>query len=140
KPDREIFQETLEFKPDRITQRLRELAFLNSGLEITFLDERLADAKQESYYYKDGVEEFVKQLSKGKQVLHPRPIAFSGRRPHEYTQDGQVRAADIHVDIVLQYNDSYNAQVLRYTNTINNPDGGTHLAAFRTALTRSVNP
>ena len=139
KPDPEIFQETTEFKADRITQRLRELAFLNSGLEITFLDERLSEAKQESYYYKDGVEEFVKQLSRGKQSLHPKPIAFSGRRPYEYTQDGQVRKADIHVDVVLQYNDSYNAQVLTYTNTVNNPDGGAHQAGFRSALTRSVN-
>src|SRR6266536_2573860 len=139
KPDPEIFQETTEFKADRITQRLRELAFLNSGLEITFLDERVSEAKQESYYYKEGVEEFVKQLSKGKQLLHPKPIAFSGRRPHEFTQDGQIRKADIHVDVVLQYNDSYNAQVLTYTNTINNPDGGAHQAGFRSALTRSVN-
>src|SRR5437870_2094786 len=87
KPDAEIFKETTEFKADRITQRLRELAFLNSGLEITFIDERLADPKQESFYYRDGVEEFVKQLSKGKQVLHPKPIAFSGRRPHEYAHE-----------------------------------------------------
>src|SRR5206468_2477256 len=116
KPDPEIFKETTEFKPDRITQRLRELAFLNSGLEITFLDERVAEAKQESYYYRDGVEQFVKQLSKGKQVLHPKPIAFAGKRPHEYGHDGQIRRADIHVDVVLQYNDSYTAQVLCYTN------------------------
>src|SRR5216117_1409669 len=88
KPDPEIFKETTEFKPDRITQRLRELAFLNSGLEITFTAERVADAKLESYYYKDGIEEFVKQLSKGKQVLHPRTIAFNGRRPYEYMQNG----------------------------------------------------
>jgi len=139
KPDPEIFKETTEFKADRITQRLRELAFLNSGLEITFLDERVAEAKQESYYYRDGVEQFVKQLSKGKQVLHPKPIAFAGKRPHEYGQDGKTRKADIHVDVVLQYNDSYTAQVLCYTNTINNPDGGAHQAGFRTALTRSVN-
>src|SRR3989440_6788193 len=139
KPDPEIFQETIEFKPDRITQRLRELAFLNSGLEITFLDERVADAKQESYYYKDGVQEFVKQLSKGKQVLHPKTISFTGRRPYEYTQNGAARKADIVADIVLQYNDSYSAQVLAYTNTVHNPDGGTHQAGFRTALTRAVN-
>jgi len=139
KPDPEIFKETIEFKPDRITQRLRELAFLNSGLEITFTDERVADAKLESYYYRDGIEEFVRQLSKGKQALHPKPISFSGRRPHQYTHDGQIREADIHVDVVLQYNDSYNSQVLGYTNTINNPDGGAHLAGFRSALTRSVN-
>jgi DNA gyrase subunit B len=139
RPDPEIFKESIEFKADRITQRLRELAFLNSGLEITFLDERVANANRESYYYKDGVEEFVKQLGKGKQVLHPKPIAFSGKRPHEYAHEGHTRKADIHVDVVLQYNDSYNAQVLCYTNTINNPDGGAHQAGFRTALTRSVN-
>src|ERR1044071_4646500 len=138
-PDPEIFQETTEFKPDRITQRLRELAFLNSGLEITFLDERVSDAKRETYYYKYGVEEFVKQLSKGKQVLHPRTISFNGRRPYEYVQNGVTRKADIIADIVLQYNDSYNAQLLAYTNTVHNPDGGTHQAGFRSALTRAVN-
>jgi DNA gyrase subunit B len=139
KPDPEIFQETTEFKADRITQRLRELAFLNSGLEITFLDERVSEAKRESYYYKDGIEQFVKQLSKGKQVLHPKTISFHGRRPYEYTQNGVERKADITVDVVIQYNDSYNAQVLAYTNTVHNPDGGTHQAGFRAALTRAVN-
>src|SRR6266478_607916 len=107
KPDPEIFQDTIDFKGDRIMQRLRELAFLNSGLEITFLDERIANANRESFYYKDGIEQFVKQLSKGKQVLHPKIISFSGRRPHEYTANGFARKADITVDIVLQYNDSY---------------------------------
>src|SRR2546422_2789480 len=139
KPDPEIFQETTEFKSDRVTQRLRELAFLNSNLEITFLDERVPEAKRESFYYKDGIEEFIKQLSKGKQVLHPKVIAFSGRRPHEYVQNGASRKADITLDVVLQYNDSYNAQLLAYTNTVHNPDGGTHPAGFRTALTRAVN-
>src|SRR5437667_4144156 len=118
KPDPEIFQETIDFKPDRIIQRLRELAFLNSRLEITFLDERVPEAKREAYYYKDGIEEFVKQLSVGKQVLHPKTIAFSGRRPHEYTQDGNTRSADIIADVVLQYNDSYTAQIMCYTNTV----------------------
>src|SRR5882757_2330127 len=139
KPDPEIFQETTEFKADRITQRLRELAFLNSGLEISFLDERVPEAKRESYYYKDGIEEFVKQLSKGKQVLHPKTISFTGKRPHEYMQNGATRKADIIADVVIQYNDSYNAQVLAYTNTVHNPDGGTHQAGFRSALTRAVN-
>src|SRR5713101_9242268 len=78
KPDPEIFQETTEFKSERITQRLRELAFLNSNLEITFLDERVPEAKRESFYYKDGIAEFVKQLSKGKQTLHPKTIVLSG--------------------------------------------------------------
>src|SRR5258705_9344496 len=95
KPDPEIFLETTEFKSDRITQRLRELAFLNSGLQISFLDERLAEGKRELFYYKDGILEFVKQLGKGKQALHPKPIVFSGKRPHEYMQNGAIRKADI---------------------------------------------
>jgi DNA gyrase subunit B len=139
KPDPEIFQDTTEFKAERISQRLRELAFLNSNLEITFLDERVAEGKRETYFYKDGIQEFVKQLSKGKQVLHPKTIAFSGRRPYEYTQNGVTRTADIIAEVVLQYNDSYSAQVLGYTNTVHNPDGGTHIAGFRSALTRAVN-
>ncbi|MDB6124372.1 MAG: gyrase subunit [Pedosphaera sp.] len=139
KPDAEIFLETTEFKAERISKRLRELAFLNSNLEITFLDERILEAKREVYFYKDGVQEFVKQLSVGKQVLHPKTISFSGKRPHEYTQNGMSRTADIIADIVLQYNDSYTSQLLAYTNTVQNPDGGTHQAGFRSALTRAVN-
>ncbi|MFM1769040.1 MAG: hypothetical protein RJA22_1569 [Verrucomicrobiota bacterium] len=135
KPDPEIFRETVEFKSDRITTRLRELAFLNSGLEITFMDERLTEAKQETYYYKDGVEEFVKQLNKSKEVLYPKPIALR-RQVSEKADDKQF---EIHVEVVLQYNDSYNDQVLCYTNTIHNPDGGTHLSGFRNAVTRSIN-
>ena len=139
KPDAEIFKETTEFKADRITQRLRELAFLNSGLEITFIDERVADSRTETYFYKDGVEEFVKQLSMGKAVLHPKTISFVGRRPHEYKVDGLDRTADIVADVTFQYNDSYTSQLLGYTNTIQNPDGGTHISGFRSALTRAVN-
>src|SRR5206468_12852056 len=71
KPDPEIFKETTVFQSGRISQRLRELAFLNSGLEITFIDERPAAPKPESYYYRDGVAEFVKQLNTGKNPLHP---------------------------------------------------------------------
>src|ERR1700743_3855160 len=81
KPDPEIFKETTEFKSDRVMQRLRELAFLNSGLEINFTDEREAEGKQERFYFKDGIEEFVKLLSRGKEVLHPKPISLVGRRP-----------------------------------------------------------
>ncbi len=80
KPDPEIFTDTTEFKADQITQRLRELAFLNSSLEMTFLDEPLSDANRESYYYKDGIQEFVKQLGKGKQALHPKTIVPSAAR------------------------------------------------------------
>jgi DNA gyrase subunit B len=75
KPDPEIFRDTVEFKSDRIAQRLRELAFLNSGLEIIFTDERQTDAPPERFFYKDGTEEFVKQLNKSKSVLHPKPIS-----------------------------------------------------------------
>src|SRR5579864_2427441 len=75
-PDPEIFRETVEFKADIISQRLRELAFLNSGLEIIFTDERNGEAKPDRYFYKDGVEEFVKQLNKNKEPLHPKAISF----------------------------------------------------------------
>jgi len=135
KPDPEIFKETTVFVGARIAQRLRELAFLNSGLEIIFTDERPADPKPETYYYKDGVEEFVRQLNQGKNVVHPKPVRI--------TKEAQIslddKPAEVHVEVVLQYNDTYNDQVLCYTNTIHNPDGGTHLSGFRSALTRAVN-
>jgi DNA gyrase subunit B len=135
KPDPEIFTETVEFKADRIAQRLRELAFLNSGLEIIFTDERNPDAAPERYFYKDGIEEFVKQLNKSREPLHPKPIAFR-KETREKLDDKDI---EVHVEIVLQYNDSYNDQVLCYTNTIHNPDGGAHLSGFRSALTRAIN-
>jgi DNA gyrase subunit B len=135
KPDAEIFKETTIFQSGRISQRLRELAFLNSGLTIVFTDERPAEPKPESYYYKDGVEEFVKQLNQGKTALHPKPVSIS-KETHVKTDD---KDAEIHVEVVLQYNDTYNDQVLCYTNTIHNPDGGTHLSGFRSALTRAIN-
>ncbi|MCI0533719.1 MAG: DNA topoisomerase (ATP-hydrolyzing) subunit B [Verrucomicrobiales bacterium] len=135
KPDPEIFRDTTEFKADLVTQRLRELAFLNSGLEITFIDERSPENKQDAYYYKDGIEEFVKQLNKSKDVLHPKPISIH-KEMKVATNEKEV---EVHVEVVLQYNDSYNDQVLCYTNTVNNPDGGTHLSGFRNALTRSIN-
>jgi len=134
-PDSEIFRDTTEFKWDRISQRLRELAFLNSGLQIVFLDERSAEPKLENYYFKDGVEEFVRQLNSNRTVLHPKPIAI--RRQMEVTTS--EKAVEVHVEAVMQYNDSFNDQVLCYTNTVHNPDGGTHLTGFRSALTRAVN-
>jgi DNA gyrase subunit B len=135
KPDPEIFRETTVFKADIIAQRLRELAFLNSGLEIIFTDERNTDLKPETYLYKDGVEQFVKQLNKSKEPLHPKPISFQ-KETHEKLDDKDI---EVHVQVVLQYNDSYNDQVLCYTNTIYNPDGGTHLSGFRSAVTRAIN-
>jgi DNA gyrase subunit B len=135
KPDPEIFKETTVFKADRISQRLRELAFLNSGLEIIFTDERPAEPKPERYFYKDGVVEFVKQINTGKTALHPQPVRIA-KEVHTKIDD---KPAEVHLEVVLQYNDSYNDLVLCYTNTIHNPDGGTHLSGFRSALTRASN-
>ncbi|MDB6115922.1 MAG: gyrB 2 [Lacunisphaera sp.] len=135
KPDAEIFRETTVFQSDRIAQRLRELAFLNSGLEITFTDERPATPKPETFYYKNGVVEFVKQINTGKTALHPIPVRIA----KELTTTLDDKPVEIHAEIVLQYNDSYNDLVLCYTNTIHNPDGGTHLSGFRSALTRAIN-
>ena len=134
-PDTEIFRETIEFKTDIIAQRLRELAFLNSGLEILFTDERQSAKPPEKYYYKDGVEEFVRQLNKSKEPIHPKPISFR-KEAKEKNDDKDI---EVHVEVVLQYNDSYNDQVLCYTNTVHNPDGGTHLSGFRSAVTRAIN-
>ncbi len=135
KPDPEIFRDTTEFKTEIIMQRLRELAFLNSGLEISFLDERKPEMQRETLFYKDGVEEFVKQLNKSKAPVHPKPISI--RKEQKVTTS--EKEVEIHAEVVLQYNDSYNDQVLCYTNTIHNPDGGTHLSGFRSAVTRAIN-
>jgi DNA gyrase subunit B len=126
-PDPTIFTITTEFKFERLATRLRELAFLNPGLEITLTDERLDPPKKERFYYKHGIEEFVRQLGENKQVLHPKPIVIARQRD------------EVFVDVVLQYNDSYNDQILPFANSIANPDGGTHLTGFRTALTRAIN-
>jgi DNA gyrase subunit B len=135
KPDAEIFRETTVFKADTIAQRLRELAFLNSGLLINFVDERPATPKPETFFYKDGVVEFVKQINTGKTALHQPPVRIN--KELKTTLDD--KPAEIHAEIVFQYNDSYNELVLCYTNTIHNPDGGTHLSGFRSALTRAIN-
>src|SRR5437016_4149749 len=126
-PDPTIFTITTEFKFERLATRLRELAFLNPGLEITLTDERGDAPKKETFLYKHGIEEFVKQLGENKQVLHPKPVVISRQRD------------EVFVDVVLQYNDSYNDQILPFANSIPNPDGGTHLTGFRTALTKAVN-
>lgn len=126
KPDPTIFTLTTEFKFEILANRLRELAFLNPGIEITLTDER-AENKTERFVYKEGIEEFVRQLGKNKQLIHPNPIVLSRQKE------------DVFVDCVLQYNDSYNDQILCFANSIPNPDGGTHLTGFRSALTRAIN-
>jgi len=137
KPDTEIFKETIEFKKELVVGRLRELAFLNPGLEIVFTDERVEGSEAERFYYKDGIEEFVKQLSKNKQVVHPKPVRISRVKENALIVNDTPRP--IKLDIVFQYNDSISDQILCFTNTITNPDGGTHLAGFRSALTRAIN-
>src|SRR5436190_12740750 len=126
KPDATIFTITTEFKFDRLANRLRELAFLNPGIEIFLTDERV-DGKNERFFYKDGIEEFVRQLGKNKQVIHPKAIVLNRQKD------------EVFVDCVLQYNDSYNDQILCFANSISNPDGGTHMTGFRSALTRAIN-
>ncbi len=125
KPDPTIFTITTEFKFDMLANRLRELAFLNPGVEVVLTDER--DEKTESFLYKDGIEQFVKQLGRTKQVLHPKPIVINRQKD------------EVFVDCVMQYTDSYNDQILCFANSIANPDGGTHLTGFRSALTRAIN-
>jgi len=125
KPDPTIFTLTTEFKFEVLANRLRELAFLNPGVEIVLADER--SDKTETFYYREGIEEFVRQLGRSKQVLHPKPIVISRQKE------------EVFVDCVMQYNDSYSDQILCFANSIPNPDGGTHLTGFRAALTRAVN-
>ena len=123
-PDPSIFTEMV-FSFDTLSQRLRELAFLNKGLKITLDDER--NNKKAEFRFTGGIAEFVKHLNRGKQTLHDSPIYFEGKRD---TTD---------VEIALQYNDSYTENVFAFANTINTVDGGTHISGFRSALTRTIN-
>ena len=130
-PDKTIFTAT-EFNYDTLAQRLRELAFLNKGLEISLTDERTADtktgeARRTEFRYAGGIAEFVKHLNRGKSVLHDKPIMM------EASRDG------VELDIALQYNDTYSESVFSFANNINTVDGGTHLSGFRAALTRTIN-
>jgi DNA gyrase subunit B len=130
-PDKTIFSVT-EYNYDTLAQRLRELAFLNKGLEITLTDERVVDpktgdSKRAEFKYAGGIGEFVKHLNRGKAVLHDKPITMEALRDN------------VEIDIALQYNDSYSETVFSFANNINTVDGGTHLSGFRTSLTRTIN-
>jgi DNA gyrase subunit B len=130
-PDREIFTE-LVYNFDTLSQRLRELAFLNRGLTITLTDERTSDsktgeAKRSEFKYNGGIAEFIKHLNRGKQTLHDKPIYMEADKDQ------------VHIEIGLQYNDAYSESVFSFANNINTVDGGTHLSGFRTALTRTIN-
>jgi DNA gyrase subunit B len=131
KPDTTIFS-TTEFNFDTLAQRLRELAFLNKGLQIILTDERTNDPKtgepkKQEFRYTGGIAEFVKHLNRGKATLNEKPIYMEAER------DG------VAMEIALQYNDGYSENVFSFANNINTVDGGTHLSGFRTALTRTVN-
>src|ERR1700688_2172830 len=123
-PDPSIFEKTI-YSFDTLSQRLRELAFLNKGLKITLDDER--NGKKTEFRFTGGIAEFVKHLNRGKGVLHDSPIYMEGKREQ------------VDIEIALQYNDSYAENIFAFANTINTVDGGSHLSGFRSALTRTIN-
>ncbi|TXD35544.1 DNA topoisomerase (ATP-hydrolyzing) subunit B [Lujinxingia vulgaris] len=125
-PDPEIFQIT-RFSFDVLSQRLRELSYLNSGVRIVIIDER--DNKRHDFNYEGGLNSFVADLNKNKSPLHDEPIYITKELPEQ----------GITVEVSMQWNDSYNENIFCYTNTIRNRDGGSHLSGFRGALTRTVN-
>lgn len=124
KPDHEIF-ETTTFSFDVLSNRLRELAFLNKGLMITIEDERIE--KKHEFCYKGGIISFVEYLNKNKNVLYPKPIYITGEKDN------------IIAEISFQHNDAYSETVFTYANNINTLEGGSHLVGFKSALTRTIN-
>lgn len=126
KPDAEIFDVT-EFSFDKLSERLREKAFLNKGIRITIKDERSETERFHEFYYKGGIAEFVKHLNKNKSVLHDKPLYFE-------------KVADaLSIEVAIQYNDSYDEKVYSFANNINTVDGGSHLSGFRSSFTRTIN-
>ncbi len=123
-PDPEIF-ETTEFSFDVLATRLRELAYLNSGLKITLEDKR--EDKHQEYFYKGGIVSFVEHLNRSRNPIHRKPIHVTGER------DGNL------IEVAIQYNDAYNETLLSFANNIHTTNGGTHLVGFRSALTRTIN-
>jgi len=125
-PSAETFKIT-EFDFEKLEHRYRELAFLNSGVRLFLVDARHSERKEIELYYEGGIAAFVKYLDRTKTPLMPDPVAINGQRD------------DVGIDVALEWNDSYYEQVLCFTNNIPQRDGGTHLAAFRAALTRTLN-
>jgi DNA gyrase subunit B len=125
-PDAQIF-ETRDFSFETITQRLRESAYLNKGVWIRFVDERVTPPRERSFFFEGGLVSFVRHLNKGRDVLHPRPIYV------------EKREGTTQIEVALQYNDGYSESVFAFANNINTVDGGTHVTGFRAALTSSLN-
>ncbi|MFN2512126.1 MAG: DNA topoisomerase (ATP-hydrolyzing) subunit B [Pyrinomonadaceae bacterium] len=126
KPDAEIFAHT-EFSFDKLSERLREKAFLNKGIRITIKDEREEPERSHEFYYKGGIAEFVKHLNKNKSTLHDKPIYF------------ERESDSLSIEVAIQYNDGYDEKVYSFANNINTVDGGSHLSGFRSAFTRTIN-
>ncbi|MFQ5645492.1 MAG: DNA topoisomerase (ATP-hydrolyzing) subunit B [bacterium] len=125
KPDMQIFEPDLVFMFDRLANRLRELAFLNKGVRIILADER--DERSSEFYFEGGIYSFVEHLNHNKNSLHPKPVYFEDHRENCI------------LEVALQYNDGYAESIFTYANNINTHEGGTHLAGFRGALTRTIN-
>ena len=126
KPDEEIFEEVV-FDFEILAQRLRELAFLNKRIRIELTDEREEGEVHEEFYYEGGIKSFVEHLNRNKEALHPEPIYVEGEKD------------DIVVEVSLQYHDGYNENIFTFANNIDTIEGGTHLAGFKTCLTRVIN-
>jgi len=124
-PDEEIF-ETTEFSFDILSQRLREMAFLNAGVRIKINDERVEE-KFHEFHYEGGINSFVEYLNRNKAVINPKPMYFKGEK------------GGVEMEVSMQYNDSYDEKVFAFANNINTHEGGTHLAGFKAALTRTMN-
>ncbi|HRR57066.1 MAG TPA: DNA topoisomerase (ATP-hydrolyzing) subunit B [Acidobacteriota bacterium] len=124
RPDDTVF-ETTEFNYETLSQRMRELAYLNPGLRISIED--LRTERRQEFCYEGGIVDFVRHLNRNRNVLHDPPISFAVDR------DG------VQIEVALQYNDGYNETLFSFANTINTVEGGTHLAGFKAALTRSLN-
>ncbi len=127
KPDAEIFQETQRFEWATLASRLRELAFLNKGIQITLKDERVGEERDEVFFARGGLKEFVTFLNGSKKPLHPDVVYL------DTTKD------DIGIEMALQYNESYADTVFSFVNNINTHEGGTHLTGFKSALTSVIN-